>query len=112
MWAACRGHIRVVHALMEGGADAKKQCSDGSRAVDLASLNGLCQVKTLEMLFIEVATDVVAIVKKIKFFTAATCLDSNTSPTYKEHFFLFYMLLMLPIYINTVNISWINSPNI
>ena len=47
MWAACRGHIRVVHALLEGGADSRKQCSDGSRAIDLAAVNGQIQVMNL-----------------------------------------------------------------
>ena len=49
MWAACRGHIRVVHALLEGGADANKQCGDGSKAVDLAAVNGQDQVTAIEI---------------------------------------------------------------
>ena len=49
MWAACRGHIRVVHALLEGGADANKQCGDGSKAVDLAAVNGQDQVNHLNL---------------------------------------------------------------
>ena len=49
MWAACRGHIRVVHALLEGGADANKQCGDGSKAVDLAAVNGQDQVTADEI---------------------------------------------------------------
>ena len=46
MWATCRGHIRVVHVLLEGGANAELRCCDGSQAVDLAFLQGQTQVSS------------------------------------------------------------------
>ena len=41
------GYIKVVHALLELGADVSKQTSDGSRAVDFAMMNNHTQVRVI-----------------------------------------------------------------
>ena len=40
MWAASKGHLRVVQVLLEGGADPNMQTSNGSRAADVALAAG------------------------------------------------------------------------
>ena len=44
MWAACEGHVRAVHVLLEKGADVHKRACDGSLASDLAMIQGHIQV--------------------------------------------------------------------